>query len=371
MIDGPRGAKPEELDEIGVLAGKVFNWQMRENFPTLFCEDNLDNLRIIKTDGKVVSLIGVVVRDVIINGCRIAVGNVGSVCTYDKYRNRGFAWMIFEDMMKKLHSDGVDMLLVSGYRSLYEKHGCTHVGNLKRYNLEGDLNFPETKIKLKPFNTSDLPKWSEIYRCEPVRFHRPYDDFYKLTTEALRYRKNRSLYSICEEDQIFAYVVVDKDKTEISFNEYVGSRRMIFESIGLLKKEFSADKVNISVPNHDTQLAYMLDSLGIKANYTSTGGTVSILNFEALCMKLMPLFEEIIGTNIARKLRFREEEGTYIIGLDNDEMKINDIHDLARLIFGKPLDKNDSTELTVKSELNNIIKSIFPIPRPEYGLNYI
>lgn len=371
MIDGPRGAKLEELDEIGVLAGKVFNWQMRENFPTLFCEDNLDNLRIIKTDGKVVSLIGVVVRDIIINGCRISVGNVGSVCTYDKYRNRGYAWMIFEDMMQKLRSDGVDMLLVSGYRSLYEKHGCTHVGNLKQYSLEGDLNFPETKIKVKPFNTSDLPKWSKIYRCEPVRFHRPYDDFYKLTTKALQYRRNRSLYSICEEDQIFAYAVVDKGKSEISFDEYAGSRQLIFESIDLLKKEFDVNKVNISVPNHDIELACMLNSLGVKANYTSTSGTVSILNFESLCTKLMPLFEEIVGNKVTKRLKFKEKEGFYIISLDNDEMKINDKHDLASLIFGKPLGENGFTELTLKSELNNVINLLFPIPRPEYGLNYI
>ncbi len=371
MIDGPRGAKPEELDEIGILASKVFNWQMRENFPTLFCYDNLDNLRIIKTDNKVVSLIGVVVRDMVINGCRITVGNVGSVCTYDKYRNRGYAWMIFEDMMQKLRSDGVDMLLVSGYRSLYEKHGCTHIGNLKRYKIEEYLNFQETKIKIKQFKISDLPRWASIHRNEPVRFHRPYNDFYKLTTEALKYRQNRSLYSIYEKDQILAYVVVDKGKSEIGFNEYAGSRRAIFESIGLLKREFSADKVNISVPIHDTELACMLDSIGIKADYTSTSGTISILNFESLCKKLVPLFEEIVGSDIAKRLKFIEIRGSYMISLDDEEIKINDIHDLARLIFGKPLDKNISTELTIKGELKNILESIFPIPRPEYGLNYI
>lgn len=371
MIDGPRGAKPEELDEIGILAGKVFNWQMRENFPTLFCYDNLDNLRIIKTDNKVVSLIGVVVRDMIINGCRISVGNVGSVCTDDKYRNRGYAWMIFEDMMQKLRADGVDMLLVSGYRSLYEKHGCTHVGNVRRYNLEGSLNFPETKIKIKPFNVSDLPRWSEIYRCEPVRFHRPYNDFYKLTTQAIKYRENRSLYSIYQEDQILAYVVVDKGKSEISFNEYAGSRRAVFESIKLLKENFNVNKVNISVPVHDVELGYMLDSLGVKSNYTSTGGTVSILNFESLCQKLTPLFEEILGSDIIKRLRFCEKEGSHIISLGNEEAEINDLHDLARLIFGKPLDKNISVELALKGELKHILESIFPIPRPEYGLNYI
>ncbi len=371
MIDGPRGARPEELDEIGVLAGKVFNWHMRENFPTLFCYDNLDNLRIIKTDNKVVSLIGVVVRDMIINGCRISVGNVGSVCTYDEYRNRGYAWMIFEDMMQKLRSDGVDILLVSGYRSLYEKHGCTHVGNLRRYNLEGNLSFPETKIKIKQFITDDLPIWSYIHRCEPVRFHRPYDDFYKLTTEALRYRENRSLYSIYEKDQILAYVVVDKGRSEISFNEYAGSRQAIFESIGLLKKEFNVDKINISVPIHDFELAYLLDSISAKANYTSTGGTITILNFEGICNKLTPLFEEIVGNYIIKKLKFKEENGSYIIRLDDEEVKINNMHDLARLIFGKPLDKNISTELTKEGKLKEILETIFPIPRPEYGLSYI
>ncbi|MGQ9608196.1 MAG: GNAT family N-acetyltransferase [bacterium] len=371
MIDGPRGAKPEELDEVCALAGKVFSWQMRENFPTLFCYDNLDNLRIIKTDNKIVSLIGVVVRDMIINGCRISVGNVGSVCTYNEYRNKGYAWMIFEDMMQKLLSDGVDMLLVSGYRSLYEKHGCTHVGNLRRYSLEGELNFPQTKIDIKKFNVDDLPRYSYIYRCEPVRFHRPYNDFYKLTTEAIKHRQNRSLYSIFDGDQMLAYIVIDKGKSEISFNEYAGSRQAIFESISLLKEEFNADKINISVPSHDYEFAHLLDSLGVKANYTSTSGTVSILNFERLCKKLTPLFEEIVGSDIIKRLKFKGITGTYTISLDNEEIKISDAHDIARLIFGKPLDKNITTELAMGGELKNILSKIFPISRPEYGLNYI
>ena len=130
MIDGPRGSIPNELNELVELVSSVFRLPMGEAFPTLFCKENADQMRIISADGKVVSHIGIVVRDMILNGCRISVGNIGGVCTHEDYRKRGYAWSIFENAMEKYRSEGVDMFLISGFRTLYRLHGCTFVGKV-------------------------------------------------------------------------------------------------------------------------------------------------------------------------------------------------------------------------------------------------
>ncbi len=98
--------------------------------------------------------------------------------------------------------------------------------------------------------------------------------------------------------------------------------------------------------------------------------------------KLVPMFEEIVGKEIAQRLTFMERDGSYIIGLDGEEALFDDIHDVARLLFGSPpgyskqtdfkvLLRGSDTAVPTRSNLCTVLKTIFPIPRPEYGLSYI
>ena len=83
------------------------------------------------------------------------------------------------------------------------------------------------------------------------------------------------------------------------------------------------------------------------------------------------MFEEIVGRKTAQKLTFQEQNGSYIIGLNGDEMALGSAHDAARLIFGNPPDRDERTEIAAQGELRQVLEAIFPIPRPEYGLNFI
>jgi hypothetical protein len=372
MIDGPRGLMPDELGKLmEEVVNVVYSPRMRETFPTLFCEENAENLRIIRVDGKIVSHIGVIVRDMVINGCRISVGNVGAVCTHEDYRKRGYAWSIFEDAMEKFRTKGVDMFLVSGFRSLYHLHGCAPVGKVARYRVKRDMELPETEVEVLPFSPEDLAAWAGLYRGEPVRFHRPYDDFQKLTT-IMPARRGRSFYSIWKGGNIIAYAVFSRSrKGDVHLDEYAGSRLALLGATRALCEEFSVRRVGIPVPMHDSELSVLLDSIGAKASYGTTSGTITILRFAGICERLRPMFEEIVGRETAQKLIFREQNGLYSIGLDDDEVTLNDAHDAARLIFGNPAGRDERTEVPAQGRLREVLKAIFPIPRPEYGLSFI
>ena len=142
-MEGPRAVRASELDELMALVNGVFRaggGRMRECFPTLFCEENLDNVRLIKEDGRIVSHIGVCVRDVISQGVRFTVGNVGAVCTHEDYRKRGHAEALLRHFNAKLRGDGVDLLFVSGDRTLYRRHGCARVGKVSQDRKSTRLN---------------------------------------------------------------------------------------------------------------------------------------------------------------------------------------------------------------------------------------
>lgn len=372
MVDGPRGLMPDELDKLlEELVNVVYNPRMKLFFPTLFCEENADHMRIIRVDGRIVSHIGIVVRDMILSGCRISVGNVGAVCTHEDYRKRGYAWSIFEDAMGKCREEGVDMFLVSGFRSLYHLHGCTHVGKVARYQVTRDMELPETEAEARPFSPKDLPAWAMLHRSEPVRFHRPYDDFQKVIVAA-SVNGRRLLYSVWEGNDITAYTTLGRSRNEsVYLDEYAGSRRALLRGVRTWFEEFDVPSISVPVPAHDAEFRVLLDSIGAKASYGSAGGTITILHFPRLCRKLMPVFEEMVGRETAQKLTFQERDGLYAIGLDGDEMVLDDAHDVARLIFGNPAGRDERTEISAQSKLHEALEAIFSIPRPEYGLSYI
>ena len=140
----------------------------------------------------------------------------------------------------------------------------------------------------------------------------------------------------------------------------------------MLCEEFNIQSIGVPVPAHDAEFSLLLDSIGAEVvNQKSTSGTIVILHFPRLCSKLKPMFEEIVGSKISRKLTFQERNGSYAISLDGDDMVLDNAHDAARLIFGNPADRDEQTEISAQGKLREVIGTIFPIPRPEYGLSYI
>ncbi len=136
MLQGPRAAHEEEIDALIGLATDAFNPDgvpagnpdMGAAFPTLFCPDNLPNLRIVTDEGRPVSMAGFTVREISVQGTRIRVACVGAVCTLASHRGRGIAAAIMEDVAAEAGARGAVMLLISGGRGLYRRMGCIDAG---------------------------------------------------------------------------------------------------------------------------------------------------------------------------------------------------------------------------------------------------
>lgn len=412
-MDGPRALRAQEMGALLELVNNIFTsgrGRMAQAFPTLFCEENLHHSRVIVEDGEPVSHIGMVVRDMILNGCRIPVGNVGVVCTDEAYRKRGYAGAILKDAIRTLREEGVDMLLVSGYRSLYDRHGCTYVGTVEHFEVTHDeaTRIASDGTALRLLDPRDLPRWARIYQSEPVRFHRPLEDFEKFTAEGAVHpylRRERRFYSLWEDGRIAAYVVVlveEKEQERVArVSEYAGSRSVLSGTLEALLSELRAKRLSLTVPSHDEELSTRLKRAGLTPSLGPTGGTISIIHFARLCARLRPLFEERVGKPVADRLSFEKQDGAYLIALGGKEWILSDVHDVARLIFGAPpgakppspiISENlpqrhrehrelqdpflrfslCSPCLRGESEaLREALHAIFPIPRPEYGLSYI
>jgi predicted N-acetyltransferase YhbS len=183
-MEGPRPVRPEEFASLSELADTVFRPGMFAKYPQLFNPDNAENLRVCCVDendgGRVVSHVGMIQRPATLFGCATRVGGIGAVGTLAAYRGSGLAGACFDDAARKARRDGVDLLLVSGDRSLYRRRGCLRVGDDVSFTLTAATSSGSDSplvVSLEPLADADLPQARRIYQQEPVRLLRPPSDW--------------------------------------------------------------------------------------------------------------------------------------------------------------------------------------------------
>src|SRR3712207_6803949 len=141
-MEGPRETKNNEYEKVILLINNIFRTNkgykptMQYEFPILLNKDNRENMRIIVEDNKPVSCVNFVQREILVEGAKIDVASIGAVCTNKEYRGKGYSSLLLEDVEKKMYEDGVDLLLVSGTRALYQRRGCTMRSEERRVGKE-------------------------------------------------------------------------------------------------------------------------------------------------------------------------------------------------------------------------------------------
>jgi len=348
---------------------------MAEEYPLLFDEANLENLRIMVEHGQPVSHIGMLQRDLSIYGCTIRVGSVGSVCTHPEYRMQGYAGRMLDDCIHKLERDGADIMLVSGNRTLYQRAGCAPVGLVYHVNIrDGDRDRLRAE-GIEVCSEADLRDVIRLHQGESVRFIRPYDDVEKLlsvTGDLPSLGWEQTLLIIQWYEHPMAYVVVRSTEKEGHRTgrivEYAGSREVLIRSLGVLLDRYGVKQLRISIPFYDRALIHGLESRGFGYEVGTMGGhTLRVIHFERLMERMRSYMEERLGRKAAARLVFFERGGRFIFRWGDEERRVGDRLTLTRMLFGA---SGGETRGHIKG-LQAVLREILPLPLPLPGLNYV
>jgi len=376
MLEGPRAAKVEELPQIIRLTSRIFGFEKRgisidEAFPHFLSEFNIENLRVMVSDGKVVSHVGVWEGWLNLYGSWIKVGLVGAVCTHPDYRNRGYASALIRDAFKKMTGDGVDLVMVSGKRTLYSRAGCVEAGRLYEFKIQPNALTLFEDVKIEPYSEERVSDFIAIYQREPVRFKRTLDEFKVLIRRRIRGEaiKLKHFIAYSNKDRPLAYVSLLSFEGEWSLVEYAGSRRAALHTINKVSKKLGIDRLELNVPYGDWEMLNLLEGAGFKPKTSIAPASLAILNPMKFAKKILLYVEERAG-----KIDFRVEsrpEGV-MIQLSDNCLKLEDPREFTMLIFGKPETiKNPDTPDFDFNKIPKPFRAVFPMPTPVYGLNYI
>ncbi|UWD47457.1 GNAT family N-acetyltransferase [Clostridioides difficile] len=378
----PRSAKIEEFERVTGLINYVFrisrNYKptMVEEFPLLLNKDNIENMIIISEDEKVVSDVNYLIQDVSIQGNKIKVAAIGGVCTHPDYEKRGYSSKILDKAEEKMFSDGVDILIISGTRSLYSRRNCSVVKSFYKYTIKPEnIEIPYEIVEFDETNfekDTDLNKMIELYNQNSTRFIRTRDEFKKLLHAAtiawgpIAYKK----VFIKENNDIIGYLIIRTIKKEGSIiGEVVeiGLNNINVENVlKYVTNKFGLEYLDYKV--HVRNLKEQLECNELKSlDYQQ--GTIKIINYRKLCDNLKGYFNQYVGSELLEHIEFKQVENKYIIKYKEEELIIESLDKLNKLFFEK--NEEQHNEFKHLKNIYEFTTKVFPIDFPwTANLNY-
>jgi len=368
----PRLSRRDEVNELSDLLCTVFGFDQyydRAAFTKgLLRPVHLRGGVIIAEDGKPVSHIFHAVDTVSLCGCSFRVASLGGVGTHPDYRNRGHAGRILEDSLARMTANRARIVIVSGDRSLYRRNHCVPAGDVLETRIFRDTLPPAPSgLAITRFAVSDWPSLSPLNQAEPVRFARSADFFSRCCF--WWDISQPEVWVISDQRGPLAYLSLhrpwrDESKRTRTVGDYAGCRAAIFDALPLIFEADNIQEINLRFPGQDREFAYLASRRGLQLKSAPPWGTHRILNLPGLMRDLRPYLSARLADKDLRQLSFRQqaEVCTFSYGTQRVEL---DLSQTARLVLGSP----DAPD--IDGELGRVLRTVFPIPLPMPGFNYV
>jgi len=368
MIGGPRAALPDELEAAGLLANEVFypdgRVSMPSAFPALFSASNLRNLRVVVDNGAPVAFAGCMVGAVSVNGASIPTVSIGSVCTRESHRGMGLAGRVVGDAFDEARRQGAVLALVSGGRSLYRRMGCIDAGLYRSIRVDRAAALPRLDVSVREWAPTDEMALHALHHAEAVRHVRdPRAMALSLRTGLLFCKPGRTwVVSIGGETR--AYLCVTEAGRVV---ETAGSRVAILGALPALFETTGAESLTIDTYAGDTEWESAAAAFRLPMTDAGFHGTVKIIDRAGFFRAIEPWIVERLGDS-ERESFSVECSGAVTFRCRRESITIDDDGDLAALVFGsieRPAPPRGKGELAI------ILRRLFPMPLPCYGLDYV
>lgn len=331
QIEGPRACGPYEVAATLDLLNQVFfpdEPRMGHYLPHVATEENREQMRIIKVNGRVVAHVGAYVSEIATGRGTLRLGGIWSVCCHPDYRRRGLGEQCMRDAMARMQELGCDLgWLGTGIDAWYRRFGWEYAG--RAYTFE-----------LNRGNVGLLPELDDAQVSE-----RPWPDLEQMLTRhmqdglgclrrpevfaALLGRPDLACYTAARGDELVAYALVYGG----NLIEQAGPPPV---TAGLIREVFRRrddtsrptstssrpGRMEVQTPASDKGLAGLLSSLRLPYHYGDRG-MMWVTNLESLLEKL----------GLAGEIAFQETAPGVTLRRGSEQVELTR-QELVKLLFG-------------------------------------
>jgi len=112
-IEEPQGCAQVDLGELVALVNGIFrpdgSQDIRSDYPLVYREQNLPNIRLIRVDGRIVAEVPFIPWTVVHEGCRFTIGVISPTATHVDHRHRGYGLRCLNSCVECMVRQKIDL----------------------------------------------------------------------------------------------------------------------------------------------------------------------------------------------------------------------------------------------------------------------
>lgn len=286
QIDGPRGCRPGDRDDVVSLIDSIFRsgsqQNIRTDYPLVYRDDNLENVRIIRADGKLVAVVPFIPWTTRHENCELRVGIISPTGTHPGFRGHGFGLQCLNSCLERMNDLGIELsvlwTLVPTFR-FYNRGGFQAVrGQGSRFSLTRNQSgwFQDHGETIAPPGDvhNCIPALQRLRHAEPVGLVRNDD-----RASVLHGLPLLTTYVALRDGKPVAYLAYSQSTNKPGVAEAVGDE-LALETImhRLLAAMGTEAIVHIFCPLCDSSLSRMLDRVCHSEREPFVEGTMFRIN---------------------------------------------------------------------------------------------
>ncbi|MCB0365974.1 MAG: GNAT family N-acetyltransferase [Bdellovibrionaceae bacterium] len=354
-MDGPRAPQDVELSQVFEFLDTQLrpkaDWSIKQEYPTALTKENSGNIRIIKSNDKIIAH-AVVHYSLTKTAAGIfKVAAIGSVVTDPEFRNQGLSRQVIESCLKTAELHGCDFaVLWTNLYDFYRKFEFELAGSEVALVIEKEFSPPNENLRIMETTKVAAEALLRVYSQHTVGAIRIAEDFRKYLAIP-----NTKLYTAWDaHNNLKAYAVEGKGVDLVGYiHEWGGSVSSLLPLLAHVRRQ-AKTPITIIASGRATNLSRQLVEYGALKNEGFLG-MIKILNPKNLCFKLMR-YARALGKE---DWVFDYSEGLYYIGTSKGLFKTDSPKDVVKLVFG-PLKAHEIKGFD--EETTKVMEEVLPIP---------
>ncbi len=331
-------------------------WSISTEYPLALDQKNINNIRIIEEDGKIVS--HAVIKILLIKTpiAIFKVAAIGSVVTLPEYRNRGYSSKIIKSCIQLATEQEADIaILWTDIYDFYKKLGFELAGSESALIFHSPFDVEPQNLTFLQTNKVDPQSINKLFSKHSVGTMRNAFDIQTY----LKIPKSKLYTAWDHNNQLQAYAVEGRGADLSDYiHEWGGGVSKILSLVSEIRKQKNKTLTLIS-PSYCTNLIEQATDHGALVN-NGFLGMIKIINSRNLFFKIRR-YARYLGQE---DFILEHNGNEYILGHTGHIFRTTSEKDITQLIFG-PQKASELHKFDV--ETTKILEQTLPIPMWIWG----
>ncbi|MFN7728773.1 MAG: GNAT family N-acetyltransferase [Bdellovibrio sp.] len=364
-MEGPRAPREAELPELLKFLDNALRpdhkWSLLNEYPTAFGKQNINNIRIITENDRVLS--HAVMKPLIIKTPLMIykAAAIGSVVTDSEHRGQGLSSQILDACLAEAQSQDCDFaILWTNLYDFYRKVGFELAGFEESVVFEKEFAVPHHELTFKNGSQVDSAAILRLYAQHSVGTARNAEEVRKY----LQIPKSIVHTAWDKKGTLVAYGVEGKGADLTDYvHEWGGSVQALIAMMSHLRRA-KARPFTMILPNHSVNLLSQLQRLPVTINQGYLG-MIKILKPDVFFTKIQKAARTLGISDLTLERGEGEFKNGFRVGFGGDVRTLPTERNLVRFVFGPSEDLGFLPSAAQKSS------RLFPLPLWFWGWDSI